>query len=854
MSTEEADYSTLPLEERLVHKVWKARLEAYQEITNIFQKSPNEESEVFRPYLSHPDIFKKIVTDSNVVAQESGIVALNALLEFGGSQVAVRLRHHVIPGLCEKGLSSTRAGTKQKTIDALLWFIDLDTPDPVVELMIPSLSAKLPKLVAGTTKALSEIYAQFGAQTVSSKLVLPSLPKLFSHADRNVRAEAQILTVELYKWLGSSLEQILFADLKPVQQKDLIKLFEKVQDEKPTQQRFLKSQRDAMESNNAGADEGYDGTGGSGGAGDNDAIMANNEEATGPIDPYDLVDPVNVLSKLPTDLAAKCSTSKWKDRVEALTEVHKELQVIKLADDDYIELIRILAKAVKDVNIQVLSLAANCIECLAKGLRRKFHKYFPIVLNPLLDRLKEKKPSVLDALNGALDSIFHSTSLSDVLEDVLEALKHKTPQVRLASCKYLIRCLKETREPPTKGEIESIITTSIKLVGDTVADVRTAGFEAVGSLMKITGERELNAYLEQVDDIKKKKILEFYEVAEVKSKLSASKPKPAQISRTTTGGGVITKKKTVSPSETGRGSALPSSSLKKKAPGLSASSTIPSKRGATSPLKQANGNSSRIGTLGNRGLTGRSLQSNAPSVPFPPSNGTAVKESVIISISAEEKEELIRLRREKAQWLEEKEKFRQQMNDSMKQTSDFLKDIDLLQGKIVKLNEQRTNDIMTIKSKDTQIQRFQSDIEISRLTINQLENEIELLQKTKSISSLSFNTGFTGTTFEKSNNNALQESNRFSTRSDQVSQQQQQQSPPIDHIDKRVGTLSLDSESSKENVAAATGTAATARPSIQFDTTDDSWRRAAEVTSQLKARIEKMKAKSRNAAYRNGGI
>lgn len=791
--SEEEDYSSLPLEERLVHKLWKARLEAYQEITKQFENSPNEHSDVFKPYFNHPETFKKIITDSNVVAQEQGIIALNALLEFGGCQLAIRLRHHIVPGLCEKGLSSSRAVTKQKSIDAILWFVELDTPDPVIELMISSLSAKLPKLVAGTIKAISEIYSQFGAQTVSPKLILPNLPRLFSHADRNVRLETSNLTVELYKWLGPSLEQILFTDLKPVQQKDLTKLFEKTQNEKPTQKRFLKSQQDAIESL-SNENEGLI---------DGDTIMGNNEEATGPIDPYDLMDPVSILNKLPSDLATKCSAVKWKDRVETLTEVYNELKpVIKFADDDYAELIRILAKGIKDVNIQVASLAANSIECLAKGLRKRFHKYYTIVLNPLLERLKEKKPSVLDALNGALDSVFNCTSLSDILEEVLEFLKHKTPQVRLSSSKFLIRCLKETKEAPNKTEIENIITISIKLVNDTLPDVRNVAFELVGTLMKITGERELNSYLEHIDDLKKKKIIEFYEIAEVKAKLS-NKPKSKPIAKSQAKPATTLKKKPIN--------RTPSTTLPPKKPSASAS-TIPSKRGPTSPLKSTA--TSRIGSI-NRGLTSRSLQSSSSTI----TSQAAVKETVLIN--DEEKEELNRLRREKANWLEEKEKFKNQMTESMKESSNFIKDIELLQNKIEKLNEQRTNDIMTIKTKDTQIQRFQSDLEISRLKINQLETEIELLQRNKSYES---------NPLHESNNNNF--STRFST---------EFKPEPITELDKRVSTLSIDPET-KENPV---------RSSIQFDTSDDSWRRAAEVTSQLKARIEKMKAKSRNS-YRNG--
>lgn len=801
-------------------------------------------------------MFKKIVTDSNVVAQESGIAALVAFLEFGGPRGALRLRSHIVTGLCEKGLSSSRAGTKQKTTDALLWFIELDTPDPVIEQMIPSLSAKLPKLVSGTVKALADIYSAFGAQTVSPKLVLPSLPKLFSHADRTVRAETSNLTVELYKWMGPALEQILFEQLKPVQQKDLTAAFQKVNDEKPTQTRFLKSQREAMEAQSGKQED-------NGESGDGDLVMGGTEEETGQVDAYDLMDPVDVLSKIPDDLAAKISVPKWKDRLDALTEVHDALNVIKIADGDYLELVRVLAKCLKDVNIQVASLAANCTERLAKGLRKKFHKYYQIILGPLLERTKEKKQNVLDALNSALDAVFESTSLSDVLEATLEAMKHKTPPVRLASSHYLIRCLKETRVSPTRPEIESIITSSIKLVGDTLPGVRTNGFEAVGTLMKITGERELNSYLENVDDIKKNKIREFYETAEVKSKIAPPKPAKSAAAPTKSTGPTSKTPAKPNPTATKRKSLVApktsslasksslgtsttttlsssSSQQKKKVP--ASSSTIPSKRGPTSPLK-TDPSASRIGALGNRGLTGRSLQSSTSSS-F--NNVPSMKQDN--GLNEAERAELEDLRLQKQTWLKEREKLNWQVQESFAESSRLMTEIQTMSSKVDRLSEQHTNDVMTIKSKETQLQRAGSDLEISRLKISQLENEIQLLKKQRSSTMNTFpiSSGFdlpSASSIESSDIqrqfSPLQESNGRPTIKSEFSVDQKS---PMENIDQKVGSLSIDGDQKENNGLSRT----------MLDTNDESWRRAAEVTSQLKARIEKMKAKSRNNVPSSG--
>lgn len=54
-----------------------------------FTASASETDACFRPFLD-PTIYKKIVTDSNVVAQEAGISSLVSFLEFGGPDSCLR--------------------------------------------------------------------------------------------------------------------------------------------------------------------------------------------------------------------------------------------------------------------------------------------------------------------------------------------------------------------------------------------------------------------------------------------------------------------------------------------------------------------------------------------------------------------------------------------------------------------------------------------------------------------------------------------------------------------------------------------------------------------------------------------
>lgn len=59
-----------------------------------------------------------------------------------------------------------------------------------------------------------------------------------------------------------------------------------------------------------------------------------------------------------------------------------------------------------DTNINIVIVAANCLEGLARGLRDSFNKYKPSVAGLVMDRLKERKVTVVEALSGALNAMY----------------------------------------------------------------------------------------------------------------------------------------------------------------------------------------------------------------------------------------------------------------------------------------------------------------------------------------------------------------------------------------------------------------------------------------------------------------
>ncbi|KAJ2758989.1 hypothetical protein IWQ57_006673, partial [Coemansia nantahalensis] len=124
---------------------------------------------------------------------------------------------------------------------------EVDTPGPVVAGLLEGFDAKQPKAVAATVTAIRDIVHAFGIGSLGLKPLLKALAKPFAHRDNSVRAEAQQLAVELYRWVGQAIVPSL-QDLPPVLLKELEAQFAATAgDPRPKQTRLLRSQQQQEE-------------------------------------------------------------------------------------------------------------------------------------------------------------------------------------------------------------------------------------------------------------------------------------------------------------------------------------------------------------------------------------------------------------------------------------------------------------------------------------------------------------------------------------------------------------------------------------------------------------------------------
>jgi len=133
-----------------------------------------------------------------------------------------------------------------------------------------------------------------------------------------------------------------------------------------------------------------------------------------PPDPRQFAEVVDIVPRLSSSLQTELKSSKWKERKEGLDNLATLLANTPRIKDtpELAELAKSLASCIaKDANINCVMVAAKCMDDLAKGMMVSFAKYHEAVVPLMLERLKERKVNVTDAIGTALDAVFSTVRL-----------------------------------------------------------------------------------------------------------------------------------------------------------------------------------------------------------------------------------------------------------------------------------------------------------------------------------------------------------------------------------------------------------------------------------------------------------
>ncbi|KAH7416157.1 hypothetical protein KP509_14G078100 [Ceratopteris richardii] len=346
---------------------------------------------------------------------------------------------------------------------------------------------------------LTEI--EFGTKIVPPKKILKMLPELFDHQDQNVRASAKGLTIELCRWIGKEpVKSILFEKMRDTMKKEIETEMTAVTGVPKPTRKIRSEQIRELEEDVAVETPGQS-------ASDDSAAVGPSE-----IDEYDLVDPVDILGPLEkSSFWEGVKATKWSERRDAVAELTKLASVKKILPGDFTEVCRTLKKLITDVNLAVAVESVQAAGNLAKGLRKDFSSLSRMLLPVLLEKLKEKKQVMVDALTQTLQAMHSSgcIQLIDVVEDVKLATKNKVPSVRSLSLSWVTTCIESSPKAIVLKLHKDYIPILMESLNDGTPEVRDAAFSALAAIAKIVGMRPLERSLEKLDEVRKKKLTDM---------------------------------------------------------------------------------------------------------------------------------------------------------------------------------------------------------------------------------------------------------------------------------------------------------------------------------------------------------
>lgn len=197
---EDEEYKKLPLEDRCVHKLWKARVNGYEEVTKLFRQIDDEKSPEFGKYLG---LVKKFVIDSNAMGQEKGLEATLAFVENYGH--AGKTVGEVMSSIVTKCIAAPKTRTRELALQVTLMYIEIERIEAVQEELLKGMEQKNPKIVAACVNACTVALREFGSKIFTVKPLVKKISVLFADRDKNVRDEARQMVVEMYRWVGVAL-------------------------------------------------------------------------------------------------------------------------------------------------------------------------------------------------------------------------------------------------------------------------------------------------------------------------------------------------------------------------------------------------------------------------------------------------------------------------------------------------------------------------------------------------------------------------------------------------------------------------------------------------------------------------
>lgn len=216
------------------------------------------------------------------------------------------------------------------------------------------------------------------------------------------------------------------------------------------------------------------------------------------IDPYDLIEPVDILSQLPHNFHLKLLMHSYQVKKTALLHLRALTQEHgKLESGVYFYIIGSLNYIISsESNHELIVLAVKCLIGLANGLRQRFQIHSASCLSIVLNKFNIHRPHIVAILREAADAIYQSMNIDSILEIVVMTLIKWNSSIKCETAGFISRCLKKTPATSLNDNLLRIFSQSLmSLLEDRRFHVRNSGIETLGEFMRIVGEKKIMPFL-----------------------------------------------------------------------------------------------------------------------------------------------------------------------------------------------------------------------------------------------------------------------------------------------------------------------------------------------------------------------
>lgn len=220
------DSEKLPLGDRARSKVWKTRIEAFEELAKLLEDKDKAELSLEEFPIKE---IARFLNDSNPNALEKALICLKLALGVGGNAGLEGVSEEICKVIFEKCMTSTKPLTKKQAGEILfLLFEKLENAKHFNTHLIGLLSNKNPKVATLSLTFQVEMIQNYGPRPFEYlKLNLTEAEKLAANSTiAAIKNESLNLFKEGYRWMGADMVRMYMSKLKKSQIEELEKFFE----------------------------------------------------------------------------------------------------------------------------------------------------------------------------------------------------------------------------------------------------------------------------------------------------------------------------------------------------------------------------------------------------------------------------------------------------------------------------------------------------------------------------------------------------------------------------------------------------------------------------------------------------